>query len=48
MGLFHVNVLHNLVHLLFGVMGIVMSRNGMAVTYCKFVAIAYGLHDISA
>ena len=41
--LFHVNVLHNLVHILFGVLGIAMARMGQAVNYCRFVAIAYGL-----
>jgi len=44
LGLFHVNVLHNAVHLLFGVMGILMSRDlGTARLYCRIVAIAYGL-----
>src|SRR5215212_936549 len=43
LGLFHVNVLHNLVHIVFGIMGIVMSRAGSAVAYCRFVAVAYGL-----
>src|SRR5437773_6790042 len=43
LGLFHVNVLHNLVHILFGVLGIAMARMGQAVNYCRIVAIAYGL-----
>src|SRR5438094_8836450 len=43
LGLFHVNVLHNLVHILFGAMGIGMSRAGQAMLYCRIVAIAYGL-----
>ena len=43
LGLFHVNVLHNLVHLVFGVLGIAMARTGNAVKYCRIVAIAYGL-----
>jgi len=44
LGLFHVNVLHNAVHLLFGVMGILMSRDlTTARLYCRIVAIAYGL-----
>ena len=44
LGLFHVNVLHNLVHLLFGVLGIIMARNAAnAVLYCRIVAVAYGL-----
>jgi hypothetical protein len=43
LGLFHVNVLHNLVHISFGVLGMVMARIGQARSYCRFVAIAYGL-----
>jgi len=43
LGLFHVNLLHNLVHILFGVLGIAMAMKGQAVNYCRFVAIAYGL-----
>jgi hypothetical protein len=44
LGIFHVNVLHNLVHILFGVMGIVMARDsGSAVLYARIVAVAYGL-----
>jgi len=43
LGLFHVNVLHNLVHIIFGVMGIGMPRAGQAVLYCRIVAIGYGL-----
>jgi hypothetical protein len=44
LGLFHVNVLHSAVHVLFGVMGIVMSRSyGGARAYCRFVAAAYAL-----
>ena len=43
LGLFHVNVLHNLVHIVFGVLGVVMARAGKARDYCRFVAIAYGL-----
>lgn len=42
-GLFHVNVLHNLVHLAFGVIGIAAARMGKARSYCRFVAAAYGL-----
>jgi len=42
LGLFHVNVLHNAVHLLFGVMGLVMSRTLPAArTYFRVVAVAY-------
>jgi hypothetical protein len=42
LGFFHVNVLHNAVHLLFGVMGIAMSRSAAnAVLYCRIVAVAY-------
>lgn len=43
LGLFHVNVLHNLVHITFGVLGLVMAGAGKARDYCRFVAIAYGL-----
>ncbi|HEY8359821.1 MAG TPA: DUF4383 domain-containing protein [Ramlibacter sp.] len=44
MGLFPVNVLHNIAHLLFGVYGLAASRSdGAARTYGKVVAIAYGL-----
>jgi hypothetical protein len=44
LGLFHVNVLHNAVHLLFGVLGIAMSRTfANARLYAQIVAIAYGL-----
>ena len=42
LGLFHVNVLHNAVHLLFGVMGLVMARSFPAArTYARVVAVAY-------
>jgi hypothetical protein len=43
LGLFHVNVFHNLIHILFGIMGVFMARAGKARSYCRFVAIAYGL-----
>ena len=43
LGLFHVNVLHNLVHIAFGVLGILIARAGKARDYCRFVAVAYGL-----
>jgi hypothetical protein len=43
-GLFAVNVLHNLVHLIFGALGLVaMKSDGAALVYARFVAIAYGL-----
>ena len=45
LGLFPVNVLHNAVHLLFGVLGIMAGR-GIGMTargYGRFVAVAYGL-----
>ena len=41
LGLFHVNVLHNAVHILFGVLGIAAARGGWEVTYCRIVAVAY-------
>jgi hypothetical protein len=43
LGLFHVNVLHNVVHLLFGVLGIAAAYGGWARNYARFVAVAYGL-----
>ena len=44
LGLFHVNVLHSLVHVLFGVMGILMSRTyDAARSYCRIVAVSYAL-----
>ncbi len=44
LGLFPVNTLHNIVHLLFGVWGLVASRSfGGARTYARAVAIIYGL-----
>ena len=45
--LFHVNVLHNAVHILFGIMGIAMSRRyDMARLYARIVAVAYVLLGI--
>jgi hypothetical protein len=42
LGLFHVNVLHNAVHLLFGILGLVCARSfGAARGYARFVAVAY-------
>jgi hypothetical protein len=47
LGLFHVNVLHNLVHILFGVMGLLMARSfDSAVMYARIVAVSYGLLTI--
>ncbi|AEG92784.1 DUF4383 domain-containing protein [Ramlibacter tataouinensis] len=44
LGLFAVNVLHNLAHLLFGVWGLVASKSDSASrSYGKAVAVAYGL-----
>ncbi len=43
-GLFPVNILHNITHLLFGVWGMVASRSfGAARTYAKATAVIYGL-----
>lgn len=43
-GLFHVNWLHNLVHLLFGIMGMAMARTFSAARwYGKIVAVSYGI-----
>lgn len=42
LGLFPVNLLHNLVHLAFGVWGIVAARSwGAAKTYCQVSGVAY-------
>ena len=45
LGLFPINTLHNVVHLLFGVLGLAAARGaGMsAVGYARFLAVAYGL-----
>ena len=45
LGLFPVNVLHNIVHLLFGVLGIAASRGAVlsAQGYFRLVAVAYAL-----
>lgn len=44
LGLFPVNILHNVVHLLFGVLGLMAGRSaGAARGYAKFVAVAYAL-----
>jgi len=45
LGILPVNTLHNIVHLVFGLMGILASR-GMLMNargYAQFVAVAYGL-----
>ena len=43
-GLFHVNGIHNIVHLLFGLWGLVASRSlAGAVGYFRVVAIVYAL-----
>jgi len=48
LGLFPVNVLHNLVHLIFGVWGVVVWRNFAASRgYCRSVAIIYGVLAIA-
>src|SRR5688572_33436947 len=42
LGLFHVNVLHNIVHLMFGVWGLFASRElGQSILYARGVAIIY-------
>lgn len=47
LGLFPVNILHNIAHLLFGVWGLMASRSvGGARTYGKAVAIIYGLFTV--
>jgi hypothetical protein len=43
-GVFRVNVVHNLVHILFGVLGLAMARNiASAVLYARIVAVAYAV-----
>lgn len=43
-GLFHVNVLHSLVHVIFGIMGLAMARRfDSARLYARIVAVSYGL-----
>jgi hypothetical protein len=47
LGLFPVNTLHNIVHLLFGVWGLLAYRSyGGARTYARSVAVIYGLFII--
>jgi len=47
LGLFPVNMLHNAVHILFGVWGLAASRSlGGAVTYARGVAIIYAVLTI--
>lgn len=47
LGLFPVNALHNIVHILFGAWGLFAARNfGAARTYARVVAIAYALLTI--
>lgn len=48
LGLFHVNVLHNLIHLAFGIWGLVAWRGGYGPSrmYAKSVAVIYGLFVI--
>ena len=45
------SILHNLVHILFGILGVAAAYGGWSRGYCQFVAIAYGLlillHDAS-
>lgn len=44
LGLFPVNVLHNLVHVLFGIWGLMAARSsGAAVAYARAVAVIYAL-----
>ena len=44
LGLFHVNLMHNLVHIVFGIAGIAMSRSFQnARGYARLVAISYAL-----
>ena len=44
LGLFPINILHNIVHLMFGVLGLIGGRSpGGARGFLKFVAVAYAL-----
>ncbi|MEX2273532.1 MAG: DUF4383 domain-containing protein [Vicinamibacterales bacterium] len=45
LGILPVNTLHNIVHIIFGVLGILASRGSImsARGYAQFVAVAYGL-----
>jgi len=43
LGMFPVNTLHNIIHLLFGVMGIAAWRVGAGRMFFQIVAIAYGI-----
>jgi hypothetical protein len=45
LGILPVNTLHNAVHLLFGLLGILASRGSLmsARAFCQFVAVAYAL-----
>lgn len=47
LGLFPVNLLHNLVHLAFGVWGLLVYRNtGAAVMYARSVAVIYAVFAV--
>lgn len=47
LGLFPVNILHDLVHLVFGIWGVAAYRSlGAARTYAKAVAIIYGVFAV--
>lgn len=48
LGLFPVNELHNVVHLLFGIWGLVASRSlGASITYARGVAIIYAVLTVA-
>ncbi len=48
LGLFPINLFHNLVHLLFGVWGLVASRStGASITYARVVAVSYALLTVA-
>lgn len=40
-GLFPINIVHNVVHLLVGLLGLVAYTNGFSRTYCRVFAYAY-------
>ena len=47
LGLFPVNILHNLVHLIFGLWGVIAYRSlGAAKTYARVVAVVYAVFAV--
>jgi hypothetical protein len=46
LGIFEVNTVHNLIHLLSGAVGLAMAAQGMAATFAKAFGAIYGLVTI--